>query len=348
MPQLGCASHSYVVRDRSGGRVSAAGVLTDVEWHRVLDDVSTARVSVAGGLDCCGDLSAIRTWRHTLELHRGNQFVWAGPITQIEWTREGVTIDAVDIIGLLDRRVPHQNFTFTGTDLNDIARELIEDGFAPDDPGHNVSIIGPANVTGGRQYARGVGQVGDHLRDLADAGIDFTAVGNNIVLLPETFCAVVGRLSDVDMPSGLVIAEDGTALATKWYVGGQSVAVLGEAGGSDAYYGLLERYIEQTTITDTASATEAAESKLRASSTAPVFIDTQQVTLSPTAPVAVEQLVPGWCIDITSSETCRRITQRLKIVGVDVRETGGNGSSAGQEEVQVQVAASGSESTAVI
>lgn len=345
MPQLGCASHTYVVRDRSGARVTASGVLTSVEWHRVLDDASTARVTVAGGADCCGDLSRLRTWRQTLDVYRGGTFVWSGPITQVEWTTDGVTIDAVDIIGLLDRRVPHQNFTFTGTDLNEIARQLIEDGFAPDDPGHTTTVIGPAGITGGREYSRGVGQTADHLRDLADTGIDFTAVGNNIVLLPETFCAVVGRLSDQDMPEGLIVAEDGTALATKWYVAGSSDDVLGEAGGADPYYGLLERYVEQTSVTDTDSAQQAAEAKLRASSAAPVFIDTQQVTLSPTSPVAVEQLVPGWCLDITSSGTCRRITQRLKIVGVDVAETGGTGDTAGQEQVQVQVAASGAETS---
>lgn len=343
MPQLGCQSHAYVVRDRDGARVSASGVLTEVEWHRVLDDVSTARVSVAGGVDCCGDLSQIRTFRHQLDIYRGGTFVWSGPITQIQWTTEDVTIDAVDIIGLLDRRVPHQNFAFAGTDLNEIARQLIEDGFAPDDPGHSVTIVGAAGVTGGRQYSLGVGQTADHLRDLAETGIDFTAAGNNIVLLPETFCAVVGRLSDVDMPDGLIVAEDGTALATKWYVTGQSSDVTGVAGAPDPYYGLLERYIEQTSVTDTASAQQAAEAKLRASASAPVFIDTQQVTLSPTAPVAVDQLVPGWCLDITSSGTCRTITQRLKIVGVDVRETGGTGSTAGQEQVQVQVAASSAE-----
>lgn len=343
MPSLGCSTHTYVVRDRGGARVSASGVLTSVDWHRVLDDVSTARVEVAGGTDCCGDLAGLRTWRQVLDIYRGDTFVWSGQITQIEWTVDGVKIDAVDIIGLLDRRVPHQDFSFSGTDLNEIARQLIEDALEPDDPGHTITVIGPAGVTGGRKYKTSVGQTADHLRDLAETGIDFTAVGNNIVLLPESFCGVVGRLSDTDTPEGLIVSEDGTALATKWYVAGESAEVLGSAGGTDPYYGLLERYIEQTSVTDSESAQEAAEAKLRVSSAAPVFIDTQQVTLSPTAPVSIDQLIPGWCLDITSTATCRRITQRLKIIGVDVSETGGSENSAGQEQVQVQVAASGGE-----
>ena len=340
MAQLGCSTHTYVVRDRNGARVSASGVLTEVEWHRVLDDVSTARVVVAGGVDCCGDLAKLRSWRQTLDIYRGGTFVWSGPITQIQYTVNGATIDAVDIIGWLDRRVPHQNFAFTGTDLNDIAAALIEDGFAPDDPGHSVTIIAPAGVNGGRRYRTGVGQTADHLRDLADTGIDFTAVGANIVLMPEDFCDVVGRLSDDDLPEGLIVSEDGTALATKWCVGGQDADVIGCAGGADPYYGLLERYEEQTSVTDSESATEAAEARVRATNMAPVFVDTQQVTLAPTAGVSIEQLVPGWCLDISSTGTCRTITQRLKIVGVDVFESGGSGNTAGQERVQVQVASS--------
>lgn len=323
--------------------VVASGVLTAVEWNRILDDLSTARVTVQGGADCCGDLGNIRTWRMWLNLFLYGDFVWSGLITQVDWRQEETEIAAVDIIGLLDRRVPHRDFVFNNTDLTDIAVDLIEDGLRPDDPGHTVTVLGPSGVTGGRQYARGIGQTGDHLRDLAEGGIDFTAVGNNIVILPETFCEVVGRLSDQDLPQGLSVSEDGSALATRWVVAGQDAEVEGEAGGTDPYYGLLERYVEQTSITDADSARQAAEARLRASRVAPVFIDTQEVTLAPTAPVDITTLVPGWCLDTSSAGTCRDIIQRLKIVGVSVSETGGTETAPGQLGVKVQVAASGTE-----
>jgi|SRR5688572_2386176 len=340
---VGCPTHSYAVTDRDGGIVTADGVLTEVSWTRVLDDVSTARVVIgSSGPGCCASLDGIRPWRHTLLIHRGDGLVWSGPVVNVDWLWDRVIVDAVDIIGLLDRRVPHQDFTFTGTDLSEIARQLIEDGFAPDDPGHTVTVLGPSGVTGGREYTENVGQTADHLRDLAETGIDFTAVGNNIVILPEDMCDVVGRLADEDLPEGVTVSEDGTVLATRWIVAGSEASgAVGTAGGTHEYYGLLERYLEQSSITDQASADDAAQAKLRSSLPSTLVVDTQNITLSPTADVDVAELVPGWCLDITSDRTCRTVTQRLKITGVSVSEDGGDGDTPGQERVQVQVAAAG-------
>ena len=345
---VGCATHYYNITDRDGGMVTASGVLTEVSYNRVLNDTSTAQAVIGvSGANCCAELAGIRTWRHYLNIFRDDAFMWSGPIASVDWSFDKVTVNAVDLIGLLDRRVPHQDFTFTGTDLTEIARQLIEDGFAPDDPGHTVTVVGPAGVTGGREYSENIGQTADHLRDLSDTGLDFTAVGANIVLLPEDSCDVVGRLSDEDLPEGVTVTEDGAALATRWVVAGSDESsAVGSAGGVDAYYGLLEVYTEQTSITDQASADAAAASRLAVSSSA-VTIDTQNVTLSPTANVDVLSLVPGWCLVITTSSTCRDISQRLKITGLQVSEDGGDGGTPGQERILVQVASSGAEEVTV-
>lgn len=346
MAVAGCGSHTATIFDRSGALVSEADVLTEVEWTRILDDVSTARIVINPDEGCCERLGKVRTWRHKIAIWRDGDFVWEGPIVTAEWSLGQLEVWAVDVLGWLDRRVPHQDMVFGDSDLTAIAQALIADGFEPDDPGHEVRVISEARVRGARRYRKDVGQTADHLRDLAETGLDFTAVGSTILLLPETHSASVGRLSDGDLPDGLIVAEDGTALATRWVVAGDDEGdVLGEAGGQDAYYGLLERYLEQTSIPDDASAAAAARSKLRSSLPVPVFIDTQQVTISPEAAVDVPSLVPGWCLDVTSATTCRTITQRLKIVGVKVVETGGDGDQPGGESVQVQVAATGAEAS---
>lgn len=327
--------------------MTPAHTLTAVEWTRVLDDTSTARIVVHPDGDCCELLGQVRSWRHYLNIWRDGSPVWSGPILQVEWSLGKVEIWAGDILAFLDRRVPHQDINFGDADLADIAEWLIADGFAPDDPGHTVDVVGRARVRGGRRYLRDVGQTGDHLRDLAETGLDYTAVGSRIVLLPENHTESVGRLSDADLPEGLVVAEDGTALGTRWIVAGDEDGdVLGTAGGADPYYGLLERYVEQTTITTDAAAGDAAKSRLRSSLPVPVFIDTQAVTISPDAAVEVPLLVPGWCLDITTQVTCRPISQRLKIVGLKVTEDGGTESTPGGESVQVQVAATGSDTAA--
>lgn len=336
---VGCSTHTARILDRGGATVTEAYVLTEVEWTRVLDEVSTATITVMPGGDCCERLADVRSWRHRLAIWRDGQPVWEGPILDVDWTATGgVEIRARDILAWLDRRVPHQDQTFTRTDLTDIAAWLIADGYAPDDPGHQVEVVGPTRVAGDRAYELDVGQTGDHLRDLARTGLDYTAVGSTIVLLPENHLATVGSLTDADFPEGLVVAEDGASLGTRWIVHG-SDGVKGVAGGVHDYYGLLERSVQETSVLDSDSARAAARSRLAGSLPVPVFIDSQQVTLSPDAPVDVPLLVPGWCVDVATTATCRTVAQRLKIVGVRVTETG-EGQDRG-ESVQVQLAPTG-------
>lgn len=340
---VGCATHTYTITDRSGGLVVSSATMIEVEYNRLLNDTSDATITLAvsSGVNC-PDLGSIRSWRHKLNIYRDSDFMWSGFITQVQWHLDRVVVTATDLIGLMDRRVPHKAMTFKDTDLTVIAAELIDDALAPDDPGHEVRIIEPAGQYGGRTYEKWVGQSADHLRDLSDTGIDFTAIGQTIVLMSDTYCAVVGRLSDEDLPDGLVVAEDGTKLATRQVVAGsEQNSAIGRAGGVDDYYGLLELYTEQNTISDQASADAAAQAKLQGALGVPVYIDTQNVTLSPLANVEVSQLVPGWCLDITSDRTCRRVTQRLKITGLKITEDGGTTADPGQEHVTVQVAATG-------
>lgn len=344
MAVAGCGTHQARIIDRSGATIAEADVLAEVEWTRELDEFSSGRVLINPSGDCCDHLRRVEPWRHELHIFRDGAPVWNGPIIQPEWSAGQVEIFAADILAWLDRRVPHQSITFGDTDLTDIATWLIEDGFQPDDPGHELYVVGPSGVSGGRSYTINVGQTGDHLRDLAETGLDFTAVGRTIILLPETYTGSIGRLTDSDFPDGLVIGQDGSNLITRWIVAGdENSGVMGEDGGADPYYGLLERYEEQTSIKTQASAIAAARSKRRASVPAPIFIDTRQVTISPDAAVDVAKLVPGWCLDITSQATCRTVTQRMKIVGVKVSEGGGTGANPGGESVQVQLAASGAE-----
>lgn len=348
---IGCASHTFQIIDRDGGTIVPGGTLISVQYSRVLNDASTAQVVIGvSGPGCCADLGSIRSWRHQLHIYRNDSFMWSGYITNVDWAYDRVTVDATDLVGLLDRRVPHATLTYTNADLADIAEGLIEDGLAPDDPGHTVTKVEPAGVTGSRTYPINIEQTADHLRDLSDDGIDFTAVGNNIVILPDSFCEVVGRLSDEDLPEGVTVTEDGAALATRWVVAGSeasSAVGTAEATGTVRdYYGLIEQYAEQTSITDQSSADKAAASRLASSQIVPVVLNTQNVTLSPTANVDVLSLVPGWCLDITTSITCRQLTQRLKITGLQISEDGGSADTPGQERILVQVASTGTSGTA--
>lgn len=332
---------TYAARvvDRQGSVVADVDILTDVEWTRLINDTSTATVTATPDGDCCRQLGSVRSWGHMLNIYRNGRFVWSGPVINAEWKLGKVIIKAADMSAWLLRRVPHENITFEQTDLAYIAQWLIDDAFAPDDPGHTVNIVAPSLVEGGRAYIENVGQTLDHLTDLSDTGLDWTVLGPQFVILPDDWDQSVGSLTDADLPEGLTVAEDGGNLTTRWVVaGGSNKDLIGEAGGVDPFYGLLERYIEQSSVTTQAAAQSTAESRLRSTNVAPVFIDTQEVTISPEAPIDVAGLVPGWSLDMATTKTCRNLGQRLKITGVKVAMSG-----EGSEEVKVQVAVSGTE-----
>lgn len=340
------AEYTARVVDRDGAVVAEAVTLTDVEWTRLLNDTSTAQVTVMPDEDCCARLGRVRSWRQELHIYRNGQWVWGGPILSVEWSAGRVDIFAADISAWLARRVPHEGIRFTDSDLTSIAQWLITDGFAPDDPGHSVTVVGEAGVRGGREYVRNVGQTLDHLKDLAETGLDFTVIGEQIIILPDGWSQGVGTLFDADLPEGLVVAEDGAALGTRWVVaGGQDGSLIGDEGGADPYYGLLERYVAQTSIQTQAAADSAARALWRSSQPVPVFIDTQEVTIAPEANIDVGSLVPGWSLDIATTTTCRNIRQRLKIIGVKVSAGSTGADAPAQERIQVQVAASGGEAS---
>lgn len=338
------AEYSARIVDRGGATVADATDLVAVEWNRLLNDTSTASVTVAPDADCCQKLGNVRSWRHSLYIYRNGIYVWGGPVLNVEWRDGEVEVFAGDISAWLARRVPHQSMAFPETsDIADIAVALIDDGFAPDDPGHFAVKVANAKTYGSREYVKNVGQTFDHLQDLSETGIDFTVYGSSVFILPDAFSQTIGSLSDEDLPEGLAVVEDGTSLTTRWVVaGGSNHDIIGEAGGKDAYYGLLERYAEQTTIKTVGAANAAALAKLNASDVAPVFIDTREVTLSPEAPISVASLVPGWSLNVSTTSTCRDITQQLKIVGLKVTMES-NDTDQGTEKVAVQVAVTGAD-----
>lgn len=338
------AQYGAKIVSRSGATVADATDLVGVQWTRLLNDTSTAKVTVVPDADCCHQMGNVRSWAHSLLIFRNNLFVWGGPILNVDWSDGEVEVMAADISAWLARRVPHSALTFSDqVDVSDIAKALIDDGFAPDDPGHSVSIPANSGVKSGRTYTQNVGQTFDHLQNLTKSGIDFTVVGSQFIVLPDAFSQAIGSLTDEDLPEGLVVSEDGTSLATRWVVaGGDNHDVVGSAGGKDAYYGLLEIYSEDTTIKTVAAAESAAAARLSATDVAPVFIDTREVTISPEAPVEVASLIPGWSLDISTTATCRDITQRLKIVGVSVSFESSD-ADQGSEKIQVQVAVTGAD-----
>jgi hypothetical protein len=109
---LGCGSYRVFLYDQ-GGEVYRGEItpLSQLQFGRLRDDISTALVQTIGfGQDCGALLSRTRSWMHELVIFRDGVRVWEGPITRITYTRDSVELEAKDCMAYLYRRIMRQGY----------------------------------------------------------------------------------------------------------------------------------------------------------------------------------------------------------------------------------------------
>lgn len=86
--RLGCADSytAFVTANDYRTTIDAVG-WTNIEWGRVLDEASTAKVVIPdllGGVSCCIPHGGIEPWAFGLLIERNDVSVWNGPITKVD------------------------------------------------------------------------------------------------------------------------------------------------------------------------------------------------------------------------------------------------------------------------
>lgn len=346
MAELGVA-RNYVIAVTPKDGFGNLGFLdaSSLQWGRVLDDSSSAQIKVnlaSGNVECCALASSLRTWGHQIRISRDGVLVWEGPIVNLEYGREELVITARDVTAWLSRRVVRTILDYrTATDLTTIALGLIEHGFQRDDP--NVLAYVQAtlsNVKGERYYGLDEPKyVLDELNELARTGIDYTCIGRRIAVFPELSNDSLPVLRQDDFLDELRVTEDGLGAATYAQVRGSGV--VGHFGGESSFYGLLEFAAQEDNILDEATANLRAEAIVEAGNPAPLYVTTPgQSRLACTAPVEINQLVPGIRVPVTIAlgELCRSVSTTMRLISLDVQV------EAGEENVSVELVLPGLES----
>lgn len=319
--KLGCdPTYQVSITYRGGGGSLGEFDFDRLTWERKLDDVSEARVTLPAS--CCGTLTQARSWSHELHISRDGDEVWCGPIIAIPSCRSGTTIVAHDMLEWLDHRVIHNDHTWTGIGAVQAAVELIEDGFAPDDPNVLEYLLQVGvGVVGDREYLANSKIVLAALKDLANGSLDFTAIGRRIVVMNSG--ASLGRttLLTCDAFQGDVCTtDDGLATVTRGVVTGDTeTGVVGSYGGVDPYFGLLEKLAEDTAIKSAGTATDQARGMVNGANPPPLLVQPpDNGALSPDAPVCISQLVPGVTVPVSVDCTCRTAQQDMRLTGLSV------------------------------
>lgn len=339
--KIGCPETTVFALNRCGtdSVCELSSNASNVEWARTMDDVSEASVTIdlsGEGLSekpCCECIGGLRSWIHTIGIYRDGKLAWGpGPIVDILYKRDSTVFQVRDIAAWLDKRNIHNNYNFVNTPVLEVARILITDALGVDDPCDLVGsmiIIQPdgAPTVISQEYIAGT-KMGEILRELARTVLDFTVVGVSIILAEALQFGPFGPLTDDDFLVDLEIQERGLEAATKWDVHGSGVT--GVAGGVDPYYGLLEETAEEDNITSQAQVDAGAAGRLEASNPAPLYLNIPDgASLSPEAPICVDQLVPGAIVNVQVQKVCRPVNRQTRLTAVKTVVT------AGEEKVGV-------------
>jgi len=308
----------------------ATGVIAELQpasgqFSRILDGTSelTMEGVVGGRLGeiCCEGWEEIRTWATEIVIYRGGRDAWAGPVTDVSFDYGRVRITAADTTAWWDRRtVP--DLSFSNTDLTDIALAIHEAAMKPD-PSPNLRVVTtPSGVVGARTYnGQNYQYASDAIAELAATGLDFTAYGRTIIMGGEADdLAPIATLIDDHWVAPPTVRQRGNDQATVVVVKGQGVQAVALAPPEYLdYYGYLVRVFDEQNITDAATARTAAESRV-ALLKDPFFIESPAgAGLRPTAPVTLEQLIPGAVLRVDAKASCRQVVAdfRLERVAVD-------------------------------
>jgi len=241
------SGHSVMIHDRGGvRRVGALSDLTEVQWARERDVMSSAKVVISGR--ACADqesfINTIAPRRHEMVVFRGNQRVWEGPILEASWYSNRVEVIANDVTDYL-RGTPLSK-PWPGPDgggqiyMTERIREILEYELTTDyemvvspsgvpvtvlvprwenlDPPANVlphlevrASTGPAGILTRSSVEAFEMMAGEHLQNLAEGGLDYTTIGRKILIWDSA--QSIGRtrvLSDSDFYGELrVIAAGG-------------------------------------------------------------------------------------------------------------------------------------------
>lgn len=295
-------------------------------FDRNLDTTSNLQITgVTTGLlgeSCCDGWDEVYPWATEIIVYRDGRDAWSGPVTNVEFGYGTVSVTASDLTAWWDRRLV-TDLTFTGQDLSDIFVALHDVAMSPD-PIDNFTVSAtPTGITGDRVYkASDYKYVGDAIDELSKTGVDWTAYGRTILVGGEEVPAqpYVTLTDDFWTAPPQVVAR-GNEQATRVVVKGKGVQGVAVSGPEYVnFYGVLTRVFDENDIQDYPSAQQAAETRL-ALLEDQLYVETPaNASLKPTAPITVEELIPGIRVRVDTQASCRQVVAdfRLKEVKVDL------------------------------
>lgn len=299
--------------------------IIDLNYERVIDDISTASVTISTPcLDDCGDLASADTWNTDLVILFGNVVQWRGPITKIRYRDGAIIIEARDILSWLDKRVFPITATYTD-DLVNIAENIWNEAVNSVDPPFHRIIKNLSGITQTREMKESDNRIAWNIYgEMLPTGLDVTTFGSSLFLgMPQTNPIIM----DDTMVSGEVeVVKDGEDQANR---------VISTASGDIQFsypegarkgvngYPLLEVVYSDSQLQNEASAEAAAKSRYDFSARGIRRVSASGgLVLLPTSGIDYHRIIAGQLVNFRSTKTCYQAEETLRLGRLSVSVNG--------------------------
>ena len=292
----------------------------EVTWTRSLSEVSSATAKLTTSRAAAETLrDTIEPWTHILSIHRDGVLAWSGPVLIPTTQGAAITLECRDPSILLSRRVVLYEMSWTNHDVSDIAAGVIRAAVGGDDPyGLAASMtVAPMGASRYTSYyiAPRTKLVSEVLSDLVDHGLEWTCSAGRLFIGPVQRDRTTAPVTEAHLSTPLAISKDGSDQVTAQTVLGRGVS----ASFTDTAAPIRLDGIESVdSITNSGACFDEARRRVKSRVTAPYRIVPGSSRLLPTAPVTLDELIPGVGVPLAVARAAESIDTVMRLTGVSV------------------------------
>lgn len=330
--KLGSATYSATIREWATGRVlwqTTDPNTESITWSRERTETTTAvltapiRPTIAHRLE---------PWVHLLTIYRDDALVWHGVVTRVAASSSMAQVTAHDGSVMYSRRRVASNRTWAQHDATQVMRTMVQDALGYRDPTNLVESITALEsriwITAGWTAAECM--LSDVVSDLVGQGLMWTVSAGRLLIGPVAAQHTTAQITDHAFDGELTIVKDGTEVVTDALVVGKGV--WGQRA-VDTPVGMIQSIEKADGLVRAQECEQLAQRIVDDAALAPRRVEVSGGSrLLPTAPITIEELIPGVRIPVSTRQTGVVIGSLMQLTKLDVAV------DSGGEQVKVTLA----------
>ena len=287
-----------------------------LQFAREHSEVSKATLEAVMPRDVAGRLEP---WVHLMSVYRDEVLVWHGAVIKVRAAGMRVELEAADGAAMFARRRIPSNRTWRQHDATQAMQTMVEDGLGYLDPVNLVEnlVAYESRIWVTSHYVAGEAMVSDAVADFVEQGLAWTVSAGRLLIGPVGARRSTAQITDRDFDGELAVEKDGTDMVTDALVVGKGVTGVYTAGPTP--YGMLQAIEKDDGAVREYECEQAAKRLVDDLQQAPRRIEVSGASrLLPTAPVTIEELIPGVRVPVASNQTGITVGATMQLVKLDV------------------------------